>query len=136
MARQAIDVEELKFSTGAPWTAKPGDWIVTLGTDLLEVVSARDFPSRFAFIEEGMVLPRTVCRRIEEITGMGTTQTPEALVKSIDRLARISIGGVKIDFTPGQLEEIKHRALKRGYTVEQEIQRIVDRIRDEIFHHS
>lgn len=136
MARQAIDVEQLKFSTGASWTAKPGDWIITLGTELLEVVNARDFPSRFAFIEEGMVLPRTICSKIEVITGMGTTQTPDKLYEGIDRLAHIAIGGINIEFTPGQLEEIKHRAHKRGYTVEQELQRIIDRIKDEIFHHS
>jgi hypothetical protein len=107
-----------------------------LGTELLEVVNTRDFPGRFAFIEEGMVLPRTMCSRIEAITGMGTTQTPEKLYEGIDRLAHIAIGEINIEFTPGQLEEIKHRAGKRGYTVEQELQRIVDRIKDEIFYKS
>lgn len=136
MARQAQEPESLHYSTGAPWTARPGDWIITLGTELIEVVPDRDFAKKFAVIEDGMVLTRATCGRIEAITGIGTAQSPDRLLAALDRLAKISIGEVKIDFTPGQLEEIKHRATKRGQTVEQTVQAIVDRIKDELFFHS
>jgi hypothetical protein len=41
---------------------------------------------------------------------------------------------VKVEFSPGQLEEIAHRAAKRGRSVEAELNAAVDRIKDEIFH--
>jgi len=136
MARQAKAVEQLQLHGGVPWTARPGDWIITQGTELIDIIEARVFAERFAFLEDGLVLSRAICVRIEELTGIGTAQTTEKLVQAIDRLARITVGEVKIDFTPGQLEEISHRAAKRGYTVQQEVQRIVDRIKDELFYHS
>lgn len=109
---------------------------MTLGAELIEVVGDKDFATKFARIEEGTLLPPGTCTQIETITGIGTTQTADGLFAAIDRLARIAIGDIKIEFTPGQLTEIRHRAFKRGSTVKQELQRIVDRIKDELFHHS
>jgi hypothetical protein len=60
--------------------------------------------------------------------------TPADLVAAIERLASIAIGAVKVEFSPGQLEEIAHRAAKRGRSVEAELNAAVDRIKDEIFH--
>lgn len=74
------------------------------------------------------------CRAIEDTLGIGTTQSAPHLIAAIERLARVEIGEVVIPFTPGQLAEIKHRAQKRGRTVAEEIQAVVDRIRDEIFY--
>ena len=135
-AKQALEPTTVYFSPSAPWSVKPGDWIVTLGTDVVDVVSPKEFPTKYAFIEEGTLIPRADCTRIEEITGVGTARTAEDLYQAVDRLARIAIGDVQVRFTPGQLEEIKHRARKRGLTVPQELQRIVDRIKDEIFYKS
>lgn len=124
------------FSTGVPWTAKPGDWIVTLGTELVDICAEEEFRLKYDEIVEGTLVPQGVCRQIEDLTGIGSTQTPEKLYQAVDRLARIAVGDVKIDFTPGQLEELKHRAGKRGLTVKQEIQRVIDRIKDELFYRS
>lgn len=124
------------YSTGAPWGVHPGDWVVQRGTDLIGVLPDRTFREEYEFIVEGLLVPRKVCTEIEQITGIGTTISPTELVKAVDRLARVAIGDVRIDFTPGQLEEIKHRAQKRGRTVQQELQSVIDRIKDEIFYKS
>lgn len=56
------------------------------------------------------------------------------LVRTIDRLASIRIGDIRIPFTPGQLAELQHRASKRGRTVEQEMRAVVARIEEELFY--
>lgn len=126
----------VKFASGAPWTAKPTDWIITIGTDVVDVCADKDFAAKYEIVRPGLLLPVGDCRVIEETTGIGTTRNVQELLKAIERLARVAIGDVQIPFTPGQLEEIKHRALKRGLSLKQEIQRIVDRIKDEIFYKS
>lgn len=136
MAQQVSIPATVHFSTGVPWRVSPGDWIVTIGTDVVDVVTEKEFKSKYELVEEGVLIPRAICVQIEEITGVGTARTPEDLYQAVDRLARIAIGDVQIGFTPGQLEEIRHRAFKRGLTVAQELQRIVDRIKDEIFYKS
>lgn len=108
------------------------DWMITAGEQVIDLV--RKLDEKYEIIEEGLVLPRETCVQIEKTTGIGTTQSVEKLVAAIDRLARVSIGSVRIEFTPGQLEEIKHRAEKRGITVKQELQRAVDRVKEEIFY--
>lgn len=136
MGQQTTIPRTVRFSTGASWTARPGDWIVTIGADVVDVCSEKEFPTKYERIQDGLLLPRPLCTLLEETTGVGTTRNPEELTHAIERLARISIGDVKIPFTPGQIEEIAHRAQKRGLSVQQEIQRIVDRIKDEIFYKS
>jgi hypothetical protein len=86
-------------------------------------------------VTPGLHLSRAECNTIEEITGLGTTRTPADLVKAVERLASIRIGDVRLPFTPGQLEELQHRARKRGHSVEQEMRAVVGRIEDELFYH-
>jgi hypothetical protein len=114
----------------------PGDYVISAGEQIIDVAGAKAFPERYEPIIDGLALPRSLCTQIEDTTGIGSTQTAEALLAAITRLAALSIGEVKIAFTPGQLAELKHRASKRGYTIEQELARVVDRIKDEIFFRS
>jgi hypothetical protein len=67
-------------------------------------------------------------------TGFGSTRSGPDLVKAIERLASIKVGDIRIPFTPGQVAELQHRAMKRGRTVEAEMKAVVDRIEDELFH--
>lgn len=122
---------------GTPVFAKVGDWVVygSIGNQVVAVITNERFPHPYEIVAEGTVtLSRADCEAIEAITGIGTTQTPAALVLAVSRLARIRIGEVEVPFTPGQMEELRHRAEKRGQTLQQTLQAVVDRIRDEIFH--
>src|SRR5258706_7444852 len=114
----------------------PGDWVISVGEQVIDVASAKTFETRYELVIDGLTLDRTACVRIEETTGVGTTRSPLELEQAITRLAAISIGEVKIAFTPGQLDELQHRARKRGFTIEQELQRVIDRIKAEIFYRS
>lgn len=115
---------------------EPGDWIVTSHDQPYDVCKKEELALRYERVEPGLHLPAAVCREIEVIVGLQATQSPADLVRSLERLANIKIGGVKIEFTPGQLEEIKYRASKRGWTVQEELKRVIDRIKDEIFYKS
>ena len=135
-AQQATVPTTVTFSTGATWRVPPGDWIIMQGETVVDVCGAAAFKDKFEIVVDGTLIPRSICTEIEETTGIGSTRNPDELLKAIQRLAKISIGHVQIIFTPGQLEELLHRASKRGYSVQQEIERIVDRIKDELFFRS
>jgi hypothetical protein len=123
------------LADGATVAVKVGDWQILSGSIVLAVLADRDFPGPYEIVAEGtLILSKTAREAIERTAGIGATQTEQALVAAIDRLAKISIGDVRIDFSPGQLSEIQHRATKRGITVERALLDVIDRIRGEIFH--
>lgn len=122
------------LADGRQLQGQVGDWLVTQGRLVIDVVAASRLTSRYEIVEaRDRILPAALCARLEQTTGIGSTRSPEDLVNAVERLAAISIGTVHVDFTPGQLEEIRYRATKRGQTVQQALQAVVDRIREEIF---
>lgn len=123
----------MTLPTGQPITAKAGDWLITRGQQVVDVVAALE-PTYEPLSAAMLEIDVAVAQRLERTLGLGAAHSPFTLVEAVERLASISIGTVHVDFTPGQLDEIKHRAGKRGHTVEQELRAVVDRIKDEIFH--
>jgi hypothetical protein len=71
---------------------------------------------------------------LETALGVSVPLTPATLVARVEAVTAVSIGDVRIPFTPGQLQELSHRAQKRGRTLDQEIRAVVARISDELFH--
>lgn len=127
------------LADGTPCYARVGDWVIYggQGAQVIGVIAPADFPAPYEIVTEGsLTLSRAEREQIEATTGVGTTQTAAALLAAVQRLARITIGEVALPFTPGQIEELQHRAQKRGQTVQQALQAVVDRIHDEIFHHA
>lgn len=114
---------------------RAGDWLIVRGTTAVGWALGGNLVEHYEIVPEGdLALPMAVRQRIEKTTGIGSTNSPAALAGAIERLASIQIGTIAIEFTPGQLEEIRHRASKRGHTVEQELRAAVDRVKGEIFH--
>jgi hypothetical protein len=113
----------------------PGDWVILQDTYVIQVVKDKDFPpAAFEIITEGaLTIPRGAQELLEETLGVGSCRSPVELIAAVQRLASIRIGDVRIPFTPGQLEELQHRAKKRGQSIEQAVKAVVDRIRDELF---
>lgn len=135
-ARHPLDGAGKMLPSGQVVFPHVTDWIVTREGQIVDVCTTAQLVDRYEPIEDGLSIPRPLCTLIEATTGVGTTRSAVTLQKAIQRLATIQIGEITIPFTPGQLEEIKHRAAKRGWPVVQELQRIVDRIKDEIFYKS
>lgn len=112
----------------------PGDWLITVGSQTLRTLSAAAFADSYEAVDEGgLRLSPVQCRALEDRLGPGSTAAAAALQSAVERLAHLSIGGVEVPFTPGQLEELRFRATKRGRTLEQELQAVVDRVKDELF---
>lgn len=134
-AEQVTRSRPVEVIDGRAVQALTGDWIVTRGAEIVDVCGTKALQERYDPVTVTQLdLPAAACQRIERTTGIGSTKSPEALIAGVERLAAIKIGGVSVEFTPGQLEELQHRAAKRGRTVAQEIQAAVDRVRDEIFY--
>lgn len=130
-----VEVERtVSLADGSATTVYPGDWVVHHGRSAITVIRKQTFPSPFEIVQPNtLTLTHEERQAIEAVTGLGTTATGRELVAAVQRLAKLSIGEVNIPFTPGQIEELKHRADKRGHTLEQEVQAVIDRIKDELF---
>ncbi len=80
-----------------------------------------------------ITLTGAVLEAVETLVGGGSLTSPEDLVEKIQRLARISLGDIRLKFSPVQLEEIATRAQKQGKTPEQVCQDIVDQMAGQFF---
>jgi hypothetical protein len=113
---------------------EPGDWVVTQANDILDVLPADVFRHQYEIADEGSLTISGKDRAlIEQTLGIGSTLDSSRLVGSIVRLARLSIGEIAVDFTPGQWEELDHRAKKRGLTVENLVKQIVAKVTQDIW---
>jgi hypothetical protein len=127
---------ELTLADGRTVLATKGHYIIRRGALAVTVLQAnqiglgRDYEP----VQDALTLSPDQKQRLEATLGFGATRTAPDLVTAVERLASISIGTIRVEFTPGQLEEIAHRAKKRGHTVQQELEAAVDRIKGEIFH--
>lgn len=132
-AVRLVSAQPVQLADGREVIASVGDYLITRGRTSVDVVGPSQLAVRYEIEERVCALSPETCLRLEQTTGIGSTRTSHDLVLAVERLAKISIGSIQIDFTPGQLEEIAQRATKRGRTVQQELQAVVDRIREEIF---
>ena len=112
-----------------------GDWLISQGVGApFDIVRAADFPRPYEVVHDAaLTLSRADCEALEDHTGVGSTLSAHTLIAAVTRLARLRIGEVDIPFTPGQFEELQHRAAKRGQTLQQAVQAVIDRIKDELF---
>lgn len=124
----------VRLADGRDVQATAGLWLVNNGRITVDVLSEALLRERYQIVDQGeRRLTAVDCARLELTTGVGSTRTAADLCAAVERLARITIGTVQVDFTPGQLEEIAYRAKKRGQTVQQALQAVIDRIREELF---
>lgn len=136
-ATQVSTAQIIDLADGSQASLLPGDWIIRRQNTVLDTAKATRLDERYETVAEGgMQLSAETCRALDETLGFGAAKDPQSLRAAVDRLAYLSIGEIRIPFTPGQLEEIAHRAGKRGRSVQQELQAVVDRVRDELFYRS
>lgn len=136
IARPAVPGQIHKSIEGRLTRGEPGDWVLCTPTGAtLRLVSETVLSEGYEIVEEGgLTLSGREARRLEDRLGPGTTASGEKLLAAVERLARIGVGEIELPFTPGQLEEMKHRADRRGRTLKDEFKLIVSRLADELFH--
>jgi hypothetical protein len=128
--------EDVPLPDGRVWHGLPGDVRLVHNGLVVEVAPGARFAADYELARPAVLsLDAAACAELERTLGLGATRSPEACLAAVARLATIAVGEVRIDFTPGQLGELQHRAGKRGHTLQEELQAVVDRVADEIFHH-
>lgn len=70
---------------------------------------------------------------LERILGGGSVTHGTDLRVKVERLAGISFQHIRLQFSPGQLEELARRAERQGRTVEQIVEMMVPRIHEQFF---
>jgi hypothetical protein len=77
-----------------------------------------------------VVLPKERAALEAKLSG-GTLRDGADLLAKVSALADIEIGGVKVDFSPGELRNIKHFAAKNRRPVQQAIEDVVRGMKDQ-----
>ena len=127
--------QELTTVDGRVVHASRGDIRIGRGEHVIDVLIPRHFAERFeVVVPSQLTLSPADCAQLEATAGLGSTQSAAALVKAVQRLCTIAVGEIRIPFTPGQVEELKHRAQKRGRTLDAEIRAVIARLQDELFY--
>jgi len=72
-------------------------------------------------------------QQVDQLLGVGATTTPEAFLTAVRSWAGITIGDIRLQFSPAQLAEIQHRADKQGKTPEDVVRDIVGQISEAFF---
>lgn len=80
-----------------------------------------------------VVLSGEELARVETILGSGSVLNAQDLAQKIDRLAGVGFEHVRIQFTPGQLEDLARRAASNGITPRELIERTAPRIYEQFF---
>jgi hypothetical protein len=108
-----------------------GDYLITdaAGKTIDLVRDLRDYE----VVEDGIFVSTKFTADLERVLGVGAARSPVELVRAVDRLARLEIGGVLVDFTPGQWEELRKKAAVQNQTLEDYLQRMVKKFTQDIW---
>lgn len=93
--------------------------------------------ARFASVPVGqrvLVLTGDPLEQMDRLLGLGSTKDPAALLGAVQAWAGITIGDIRLEFSPSQLAEIQHRADKQGKSPEAIVQDIVSQLEQAFFH--
>lgn len=126
--------EVVTLPDGTVFTAKPGEWLIAKGNQIVDVVSQTQLANQYEATDKDGLLIRAAARtRIEQVLGHGSTETPEHLITAVERLAKLRIGKIDVPFTPQQWDQIAHRAGKMGITSEALVRRLLDRFTQDLW---
>jgi hypothetical protein len=79
------------------------------------------------------VLSQKELQQLEDLLGGGSILNGDDLLKKVQRLAGITYGHIRLQFSPGQLEDLKRKADRQGKTVEQLVEQMAPRIHEQFF---
>ncbi len=131
---QLTERTQVRTALGRTLVGQPGEWVIAQGTFAIEVLPDADYLKKYVRADANAVtVSGGQLTQIARALGIGSVNSPEALVGAVERLARLKIGEVTIPLTPGQWETLRHRAAKRGLSVPALVQQIVDKITQDLF---
>lgn len=129
-----VDKEQIVETIERTLRAFPQDWIIAAGEKPIDVVTAKQFESLYEPIEKrGLILTAEDQTALAKTLGFGSTNSSHDLTLAVQRLARLKIGGVDVDFSPAQWEELTHRAQKRGLSLTVYLDRMVEKLLQDLW---
>jgi hypothetical protein len=132
-AFQALDELRVVLPHGLERRVFPGEWVVSRQGQAIDVLAASSFDQFYEIKTGGLTIPPLAQATLEQRLGIGAAQSVRNLLQAVDRVVDLRIGNVRIEFTPGQMEELKARADKNGWTVKEEVEKIVSHLAGEMF---
>lgn len=99
---------------------------------LTVVIGGKEFPLHVETPGTLTLSPDQVKALVTRLGGL-PFRTGQDLVDRVNVLAGITFHRIDLDFSPGQLAELKHQADRRGIPVEQHLKAIVQTFRADIF---
>jgi hypothetical protein len=115
-------------------TAFAGDWIITLGATVMDVLSPAAFLQRYAEVKkEGLQLSTEQESQLATALGPAALESSSAFTTTIMRLARLRVGDVEINFSAAQWEELARRAEKRRQSVKAYVGGVVHQLLQDLW---
>jgi hypothetical protein len=116
--------------------AHPGDLLITNEQGIAVDVLPPDALSQFyepADPDGTLTLSPSEVSRCAKLLRLGATKSAAEFTQAVEALVHVSIGGVEVVWSPGQVAELKHRAAKRNQTVQQYVEQLVARFTQDIW---
>lgn len=113
-----------------------GDVVVAYDNGVtVDVLSPTEFERQYIPVAEasGIHLSEESLVRLGKVLRLGATHSEAELVQSVESLASVAIGEVKVQWSPGQIAELKRRADRRNLPYATYVRRIVDHILQEFW---
>lgn len=131
------DPFEVSTLEGKVEKAYPGDYVIYYDNGVaVAVCGPQEFARTYEVLpDEGqtLLLSTADLQAIAPSLRFGATQSTKDFVQAVQGLASVSIGEVKVPFTPGQIAELKLRADKQRLSYEAYVKLIVQHILDNFF---
>lgn len=130
-----VQAREVLQIRGRAVQAFPLDWIVTNGDQTLDVAAPDQFEQLFDRLAdtEKLQIEDQDRSALAATLGFGSTNTSKDLTRAVARLAKLTIGDIKVEFSPAQWEEIARRAEKRRLSPAAYMKLIVERLTQDLW---
>ena len=124
--------EVFSLPDGSKRAGYPLDWVIYRQDLVVDVVPHAIFERLYEPVTQGLVVPDEARPQLERVLGIGTTKDVRSLLDAVARLAKLSVGNIQIDFTPGQWEELTRRAAVQNQPLATYLERMVAKLTQDL----
>ena len=133
-AYQLTERSHIELPSGTVLIGYPGEWVITREATVYAIVSDREFRADYAPANAPKLqISADDQTTLAKILGFGSTNSSLELTRAVEKLARLRIGDVEVNFSPGQWEEIARRAEKRGQPIATYMIGVVDKVLQDLW---
>jgi hypothetical protein len=105
-----------------------GWWVILQSGIVIDAMPPAQFGQTYEILEEkGLTLTPFDQSAIEKVCGFGSTKSSTDLRYAVQKLASLKIGGIEVNFSPAQWDDLTRRAAKRNQTIDQYMKYTIDK---------